>query len=413
MQNIEAQVEALLVDPITASRYISLFDREIKEHCVRKSEFFARCLVSDSNPEIRMLCASLYESLALNLIEDTSSLVRKTCAEHWESCAKYLFADEDYDVRHETINWEACHPLILLSEAELESDILQMVALTCLHSTQEDQKEKARQVLEEKISYDEDFATSCIELEDTWILQKCAESWRSCALRLVHSEDDELVEISIQRLLEDNDWYCLGSEELVDLCHIDERLAEVILDNNLDDWWVKAACVQLYESCAIQLMTDEEDVIAEHAKFVILESNNQELKLKAIQSPYDNYHIAAVLISDKDPEVRKACIEVDEDFASELVTDNDMSVRLACLEAIGCVDELVNDHEVEVHKACARYYEGAVQLMKDEDPEVRQICAEHYQCALELINDIDDKVRAIANITVESNQNLTLPFDEE
>ena len=45
----------------------------------------------------------------------------------------------------------------------------------------------------------------------------------------MHSEDEDLVEISIQRLLEDDDWCCLDSEELVELCRIDERLALQIL----------------------------------------------------------------------------------------------------------------------------------------------------------------------------------------
>ena len=400
MQNIDAQVDALLTDPVTANKYLSYFDKDIKKRCIEKSEFFAQTLIHDEDAEIRQLCAVHYEFLALKLIADGDATVRAACAEKWESCAKYLFADDSYEVRQACLDWELCHPLILMNDAEWEPDILQTVSLTGIDSDVLEEKERAREILENEIATDDNFADICVELENKWIKQKCAESWRLCALKLVHSEDEDLVEISIQKLLEVNDWYCIESEELVNLCHIDERMALKILDQQSDDWWVRSACVELYESCAIQLMTDEDDTIAEHAQFMILESQNTELKLNALKE-LNNYHTAAILIQDRDPEVRKACIAVDEDFAKELVNDHDMSVRLACLEAIDCVDELVNDHEVEIRKACARYYEGATQLINDEDPEVRKICAEHYQCALGLVNDIDKGVRSIAKITVE------------
>lgn len=325
MQNIDAQVDALLTDPVTANKYLSYFDKDIKKRCIEKSEFFAQTLIHDEDAEIRQLCVVHYEFLALKLIADGDATVRAACAEKWESCAKYLFADDSSEVRQACLDWELCHPLILMNDAEWEPDILQTVSLTGIDSDVLEEKERAREILENEIATDDNFADICIELENKWIKQKCAESWRLCALKLVHSEDEDLVEISIQRLLEDDDWYCLDSEELVELCRIDERLALQILDNHLDDWWVKSACVQLYESCAIRLMTDGEDVIAEHAQFMILESQNTELKLNALKE-LNNYHTAAILIQDRDPEVRKACIAVDEDFAKELVNDHDMSV---------------------------------------------------------------------------------------
>lgn len=410
MQNINAQVDALLTDPITASKYLSYFDREIKKPCVEKSEFFAQTLIHDEDAEIRQLCAVHYEFLALKLIADGDAIVRSACAEKWESCAKYLFADDSYEVRRACLDWELCHPLILMNDAEWQSDILQAVALTGIDSHVLEEKEKAVEILEYEIANDDDFADLCAELDNKWIKQKCAESWRSCALKLVHSEDEDLVEISIQRLLEDSDWYCIESEELVNLCHIDERMALKILDQQSDDWWVRSACVELYESCAIQLMTDEDDAIAEHAQIMILESQNTKLKLEALKE-LNNYHIAAILIQDRNPEVRKACIAVDEDFARELVTDHDSSVRLACLEYEDCVEDLLHDEEIEIRKACAQYYSGAIQLMKDEEPEVRKVCAEHYQCALELVNDVNVDVREIAKMTIKSNKNLSLPFD--
>jgi len=42
MQNIDAQVDALLTDPVTANKYLSYFDKDIKKRCIEKSEFFAQ-----------------------------------------------------------------------------------------------------------------------------------------------------------------------------------------------------------------------------------------------------------------------------------------------------------------------------------------------------------------------------------
>ncbi|WP_180105295.1 hypothetical protein [Acinetobacter sp. YH12108] len=410
MLNIEAKIDALLKDQLTASKYLPFFDKDIKKKCIEKSELFAQTLIHDEDAEVRQLCAAHYEFLALRLIADEDLTVRMTCAEKWESCARHLYQDNNANVRESCLNWESCHPLILMNNEEDEPIILQTVALIGLDSDIPEEKEKAREILEYEISNDEEFADTCLELSDKWIKEKCAENWRSCALKLVHSKDDDLVEISIQRLLDENDWYCLDHEELEDLCRIDERLAEAILDDHLDNWWVKSACVQLYESCAIRLLTDEDEAIAEHAQFMILESQNTKLKLNALKES-NNYHIAAILIKDHDPEVRKACVRVDEDFAKALVNDYDMNVRLACLEYEECVEDLLHDEEVEIRKACAQYYSGAIQLIKDEDPEVRKVCAEHYQCALGLMNDVDEGVRTVAKETVEGNTNLKLDFD--
>lgn len=349
MKNIDAQVDALLTDPVTATKYLSYFDKDIKKRCIQKSELFAQILMCDDDAEIRHLCATHYEFLALKLISDEDAIVRSGCADQWESCARYLYQDKYLSVRLSCLKWESCHSLMLMNDEEDEPDILQTVALTGLNSDIPEEQDRARKILEYEISNDEEFADICLEFDNKWIKQKCAENWRSCALKLLYSEDDDLVEISIQKLLDENDWYCLDSEELVKLCHIDERLAEAILDDHLDDCWVRLACVQLYESCAIQLMTDEDDAIAERAQFMILESQNTKLKLDALKE-LNNYHIAAILIQDRDPEVRKACVAVDEDFARELVNDHDINVRLACLEYEDCVKNLLHDDEIEIRK---------------------------------------------------------------
>lgn len=373
MKNIDAQVDALLTDPVTASKYLSYFDKEIKKRCIPKSEIFAQILINDEDAEIRQLCAIHYEFLALKLIADDDADVRSVCAEEWESCARYLYQDKYLNVRFSCLKWESCHSLMLMNDEEDEPDILQTVALKGLDSDMPEEQERARKILEYEISNDEEFAHICLELHNKWIKKKCAENWGSCALKLVHSDDDDLVEISIQKLLEENDWYCLDSQELVKLCHLDERLAEAILDDHLDDWDVRSACVQLYESCAIRLIDDEDEAITEYSQCIVLNSKNTDLKLNALKE-FNNYHIAEILINDRDPEVRKACVAVDEDFAKMLVTDDD----------------------IEIRKACAQYYSGAIQLMADEEPEVRKACAEHYQCALGLLNDTDEEVRAIA-----------------
>ena len=409
MQNIDAQVDALLTDPVTANKYLSYFDKDIKKRCIEKSEFFAQTLIHDENPEIRQLCAIHYEFLALKLIADKDVTIRSICAEKWEACARFLYQDEDVSVRWACLNWESCFPLIL-EAGEEDTDILRTVALGLITSEDIGLRVVASDILQNEIEEDEHFAEECLESDTKQLRLLCAQHSREYALSLIHDEDVDIKSACIEKLIEDNDWYCLDSEQLVDLCHIDEEMALLILDHHLDDWDVRSACVQLYESCAIQLMTDEDDAIAEHAKFMILESQNTKLKLNALKE-LNNYHIAAILIQDRDPEVRKACVEVDEDFAKALVNDNDMNVRLACLEYEDCVDDLLHDDEIEIRKACAQYCSGAIQLINDEDSEVRKVCAEHYQCALGLMYDIDDKVRETAIRTIQSNTNLSFPFE--
>ncbi|MFW2077625.1 hypothetical protein ACG94X_07845 [Acinetobacter sp. ULE_I010] len=409
MQNIDAQVDALLTDPLTANKYLSYFDKDIKKRCIEKSEFFAQTLIHDENPEIRQLCAIHYEFLALKLIADKDVTIRSICAEKWEACARFLYQDEDVSVRWACLNWESCFPLIL-EAGEEDTDILRTVALGLITSEDIGLRVVASDILQNEIEEDEHFAEECLESDTKQLRLLCAQHSREYALSLIHDEDVDIKSACIEKLIEDNDWYCLGSEQLVDLCHIDEEMALLILDHHLDDWDVRSACVQLYESCTIQLMTDEDDAIAEHAKFMILESQNTKLKLNALKE-LNNYHIAAILIQDRDPEVRKACVEVDEDFAKALVNDNDMNVRLACLEYEDCVDDLLHDDEIEIRKACAQYCSGAIQLINDEDSEVRKVCAEHYQCALGLMYDIDDKVRETAIRTIQSNTNLSFPFE--
>ena len=177
MQNIDAQVDALLTDPVTANKYLSYFDKDIKKRCIEKSEFFAQTLIHDEDAEIRQLCAVHYEFLALKLIADGDATVRAACAEKWESCAKYLFADDSYEVRRACLDWELCHPLILMNDAERESDILQTVSLTGIDSDVLEEQERAREILENEIATDDNFADICVELENKWIKQKCAESW--------------------------------------------------------------------------------------------------------------------------------------------------------------------------------------------------------------------------------------------
>ena len=177
MQNIDAQVDALLTDPVTANKYLSYFDKDIKKRCIEKSEFFAQTLIHDEDAEIRQLCAVHYEFLALKLIADGDATVRAACAEKWESCAKYLFADDSYKVRQACLDWELCHPLILMNDAEWEPDILQTVSLTGIDSDVLEEKERAREILENEIATDDNFADICVELENKWIKQKCAESW--------------------------------------------------------------------------------------------------------------------------------------------------------------------------------------------------------------------------------------------
>lgn len=409
MQNIDAQVDALLTDPLTANKYLSYFDKDIKKRCIEKSEFFAQTLIHDENPEIRQLCAIHYEFLALKLIADKDVTIRSICAEKWEACARFLYQDEDVSVRWACLNWESCFPLIL-EAGEEDTDILRTVALGLITSEDIGLRVVASDILQNEIEEDEHFAEECLESDTKQLRLLCAQHSREYALSLIHDEDVDIKSACIEKLIEDNDWYCLDSEQLVDLCHIDEEMALLILDHHLDDWDVRSACVQLYESCTIQLMTDEDDAIAEHAKFMILESQNTKLKLNALKE-LNNYHIAAILIQDRDPEVRKACVEVDEDFAKALVNDNDMNVRLACLEYEDCVDDLLHDDEIEIRKACAQYCSGAIQLINDEDSEVRKVCAEHYQCALGLMYDIDDKVRETAIRTIQSNTNLSFPFE--
>ena len=387
MKNIDAQVDALLTDPITASKYLSYFDKEIKKRCISKSEIFAQILINDEDAEIRQLCAIHYEFLALKLISDEDAMVRSVCAEKWESCARYLYRDEDVDVRWACLNWKYCYPLTLKADEE-DTDILRTVASELISSEDIGLQAIASEILRNEIDEDEQFAEECLESEIKQLRLLCAQSSRDFALALIDDEDTEIQSTCIETLLEENDWYCLDAEELVRLCRIDEDLALQILDDHLDDWDVRSACVQLYESCAIRLIDDEDDAIAEHARSMILESQNTKLKLEALKE-FNNYHIATILINDCDSEVRKACVAVDEDFAKMLVTDDD----------------------IEIRKACAQYYSGAIQLMKDEEPEVRKVCAEHYQCALGLINDTNTEVKYVARLTIDSNRNLELLFD--
>lgn len=410
MQNIDAQIDALLTDPVTANKYLSYFNKDIKKRCIEKSELFAQTLIHDEDAEIRQLCAFHYEVLALKLIADKDATVRSICAEKWESCAQYLYQDEDVDVRGACLNWETCFPL-MLEAGEEDTDILRTVALGLIISEDIGLRIAASDILQNAIEEDEQFAEECLESEVEDLRLLCAQHSREYALSLIYDEDTEIKSACIEKLIEDNDWYCLDTEQLVDLCQIDEEMAILILDHHLDDWDVRSACVQLYESCAIRMIVDEDEAIAEHARFVIAESNNQALKLKIIRESYNSYQYASVLLSDRDPEVRKACIAVDEDFAKELVTDHDIGVRLACLEYEDCVEDLLHDDKIEIRKACAQYYSGAIQLMQDEEPEVRKICAQHYQCALGLMNDVDEGVRAVAKETVEENKNLKFDFD--
>jgi hypothetical protein len=323
-----------------------------------------------------------------------------------------LVQDADSDVREGCLEWTSCYPLIFDSDED-DWDILKVVCLSLFESEDESLQKKASSMLEDFISDDEEFAFECMQSTNKYIRLLCARHWRSCALMLIDDHDSDVVSESIAYLLEDNDWYCLGSEELVRLCHIDERLAEAILDDHLDDWDVRSACVQLYESCAIRLVGDTDYAIAEYARSVIAESNNQALKLKILRNSSNSYQYASLLLSDKDPEVRKACVRVDEDFALQLVNDLDVEVRLACLEYESCVEYLLNDEEVQIRKTCAQYYSGAIQLMNDDASEVRKICAEHYQCALGLVSDHCVEVREAAIATIEGNKNLSFNFDDK
>ncbi|WP_179995770.1 hypothetical protein [Acinetobacter sp. YH16053] len=294
MQNINPQVDALLTDPVTASKYLSYFDKDIKKRCIEKSELFAQILMCDEDAEIRQLCATYYEFLALKLISDEDAIVRSGCAEKWESCARYLYQDENVDVRWACLSWKSCYPLILKADEE-DADILRTVASELISSEDIGLQAIASEILRNEIEEDEYFAEECFRSEVKELRLLCAQHSREYALALIDDEDEEIKSACIERLLEENDWYCLDSEELVRLCHIDERLAEAILDDHLDDWDVRSACVQLYESCAIRLIDDEDEAIAEYSQCIVLNSKNTHLKLNALKE-FNNYHIVSTAI---------------------------------------------------------------------------------------------------------------------
>lgn len=304
--------DALCLNPIETAKYILYFDKEVKFYCLDKVEWFAHILRFDPDPDIRKVSATKYEFVALNLIKDESEEVRAACAEHWESCAKYLYFDTNYSVQWACLTWDSCKLLMLLSQEEIDDEILQELALEYVESDDLDYVSSALETIDRLIQEDEDFALACKDSDNEKVRLICAERNYQCALSLVFDLNDEVRDASISRLFEDNDWYGLDSEELQRLCGVNEEIALAILDVHLDDWDIRSTCVRLYESCAFELLLDSEEEIADYAKMVVLASHDKKAKLELLNDPYHFENYAAILVEDKDAEIRKACAAIFE-----------------------------------------------------------------------------------------------------
>ena len=192
--------DALCLNPIETAKYILYFDKEVKFYCLDKVEWFAHILRFDPDPDIRKVSATKYEFVALNLIKDESEEVRAACAEHWESCAKYLYFDTNYSVQWACLTWDSCKPLMLLSQEEIDEEILQELALEYVESDDLDYVSSALETIDILIQEDEDFALACKDSDNEKVRLICAERNYQCALSLVFDLNDEVRDASIATL---------------------------------------------------------------------------------------------------------------------------------------------------------------------------------------------------------------------
>lgn len=387
----QPKIEVLLINPVETTKYLPYFSKDFKLICIEALDFFAESLINDPDNKIRTSCVNKSEIAALNLISDPEEEIRIKCAEKWESCAKYLCIDDSWRVRKACLEWESCYSLMLFNENEDDTDILQTLALAFYDSKDESEKSKAKEILRHLLEEDEDFALDCLEILDNDLKLYCACNHRSIALKLIHEEDTEIIEASIVRLIEDNDWYEFTDEELAELCRLDENLALLILDDHPDSWEVNKACLDTWEVCAFQLLLSWHDEISEYAQSIALKSTNSSLKLEAIKNLEQGYLNATIFIHDENKDIRIACVKSDEDFAFQLLDDPEVKVRIACTEYFDCAVKLINDEDYLVRQACANNY---------------------YECALKLIDDVHENVKATALNTINENKNLPLPFGE-
>lgn len=364
--------DALCLNPIETAKYILYFEKEIKLYCLNKVEWFAHILRFDPDPDIRKVCAAKFEFVALNLVKDESDEVRAACASHWKSCAKELYSDECVDVRWACMTWETCKYLMLMNVNEDDDEILQELALIFVDSENQEYQNNARDIIKNQIEYDENFAEQCKKSELVTVRRICAEHSYSAALKLVYDLDDEVKDASIATLLYYNDWYCLDSEELEDLCEVNEELALAILDDHYDNLDIRIVCVQLYESCAAKLILDEIEEIADFAQSSLQKSHNANLKLNLLNSELPNYRYKAaeIFLNDTDPKVRSACADVDEEFAELFLEDADVNVRYICTQYENCAKQLINDIDVAIRIGCTRHPSCAIYLQNDPNTEV-------------------------------------------